>query len=90
MLIVQNALLPLHHISLYPSTNTYGYGIKSWLSPRNAVPGVGVTVPRAVTRTAAVFMKPPVSWHTAVTVGASDAGLTSALPTARVTESATT
>ena len=63
--------------------------LKSWLSPRNAVPGVGVTIPRAFTWTAAVFMEPPVSQHAAVTAWASDTGLTSALPAARVTQSAT-
>lgn len=64
--------------------------VESWLLPRNAVTSVGVTVPRAVTRTAAVFIKPPVSRHAAVTVGASDTGLTSALPGVRVAESAAT
>lgn len=62
--------------------------MKPWLSPRDAVTGVGVTVPRAVTRTAAVFVKPPVSQHAAVTAGASDTGLTSALPAAGVTQGA--
>lgn len=64
--------------------------VESWLLPRNAVTSVGVTVPRAVTRTATVFIKPPVSRHAAVTVGASDTGLTSALPGVRVAESAAT
>lgn len=64
--------------------------VESWLLPRNAVTSVGVTVPRAVTRTAAVFIKPPVSRHAAVTVGASNTGLTSALPGVRVAESAAT
>lgn len=63
------------------------YG-KSWLSPRNAVTGVGVALPCTVTWTAAVFMKPPVSQHAAVTAGASNTRLTCALPTARVTEGA--
>lgn len=68
---------------------TYEYGVKSWLSPRNAVTGVGVTVPCTVTWTAAIFMKPPVSQHAAVTVQTSNTRLTCALPTARVTEKAT-
>lgn len=76
-------------MSLYPSTATYGEGIKSWLSPRNAVTGVGVTVPCTVTRTTAVFMKPPVSQHAAVTADASNTRLTCALPTDRVTQGAT-
>lgn len=80
----------LHHTSLHPSTSTYGHGNKSWLSPRKAVTSVGVTVPCAVTWATAVFMKPPVSQHAAVAAGASDAGLTSALPTAGVAERATT
>lgn len=76
-------------MSLYPSMATYGESIKSWLSPRNAVTGVGVTVPCTVTRTAAVFMKPPVSQHAAVTADASNTRLTCALPTDRVTQGAT-
>lgn len=74
--------LPQRHLALLKR------GVKPWLSPRNAVAGVGVTVPRAVTRMAAVFMKPPVSQHAAVTAGASDTRLTSALPAAGVTRRA--
>lgn len=60
--------------------------MKCWPSLRNAVTGVAVTVRCAVTRTAAVFVEPPVSQHAAFTAGASDAGLTSALPAAGVAE----
>lgn len=86
-LITQNAL-HLNDTSLYSSMSTCGRGVQPWLSPRNAVAGVGVTVPRAVTRTAAVLVKPPVSQHAAVTAGASDTRLTSALPAGGVTQRA--
>lgn len=78
---------PLPYVTLSPPA--YGCGFKTWLSPRNAVAGVRVTVTHAVTRTAAVLMEPPVSRRAAVTAGAPDTGLTSAFPAARVTKSAT-
>lgn len=87
MLIIQNALYTVGHFIKAPIH--MDVVLKSWLSPRNAVTGVGVTVPCAVTWTAAVFMKPPVSQHAVVTAVASNTRLTSALPAAGVTESAT-
>lgn len=75
-------------MSHYSSLSTYVCSIKSWLSPRHAVTGVGVTVARTVTQTTAVFMEPPVSQHAAVTAGASDTGFTSTLATAGVAEGA--
>lgn len=69
----------------------HSYGThRSWLSPRNAVTSVGVTVPCAVARAAAVFTKPPVSHHAAVAARAPDTGLTGALPAGRAAERATT
>lgn len=86
------AALSVKHTGMHPppyvTPSPPTYGVKTWLSPRNAVAGVRVTVPRAVTRTAAVLMEPPVSRRAAVTAGASDTGLTSAFPAARVTKSA--
>lgn len=87
MLNIQNALNATCHFIQARVHMGMVYG-KSWLSPRNAVTGVGVTLPCAVTWTTAVFMKPPVSQHAAVTAGASNTRLTCALPTARVTEGA--
>lgn len=49
-------------------------------SPGKAVAGEGVAAPRTVARTAAVLVEPPVSRHAAVAAGATDAGLTRAVP----------
>lgn len=49
-------------------------------SPGEAVAGEGVAAPRTVARTAAILVKPPVSRSTAVAAGATNAGLTRALP----------
>lgn len=59
-----------------------------WLSPRDAVAGVGVAAPRAATGTAAVLMQPPVSQHAPVTADAAHTGLTSAFPAAGITRRA--
>lgn len=66
-------------VALRSASHTHRKHFKIF-SPGKAVAGEGVAAPRTVAWTAAVLVKPPVSRHAAVTVGATDAGLARAVP----------